>query len=123
MGKIAKLPCLACLVRRGIRVWPVHVAHVRCGYPEEPGWRSVGAGEKPSDVRTLPLCPSCHLYGKDGQHPAGDERGWYEALGVFPPALCAALAEAFSCGRSGEKVLFSFANAARATCAKRRFGA
>lgn len=105
LGKVARLPCLPCLIRRGARVWPVHVAHIRCGFPEEEGWRPVGAAEKPHDFRTAPLCPNCHLYAVDGQHPAGDERGWWEQLGVYPPEFCRALVEAFAAGLSGENVI------------------
>lgn len=118
MGKIARLPCVACLARRGQVVRGVHVAHIRCGYPEAPGWRSVGAGEKPSDTRTAPLCPSCHLYGADGQHPAGDERTWWERLGIYPPAFCAALVEAFNLGTTGLEVVHKFAAEARKACAR-----
>jgi hypothetical protein len=122
LGRVARLPCIACLIRRGARVWPVHVAHIRCSYPEE-GWREVGAGEKPHDWRTAPLCPRCHLWGVDGQHPAGDERAWWAALEVYPPDFCRALVEAFSCGQSGDKALQRFADRAVEACAGRRFRA
>jgi hypothetical protein len=114
LGKVAKLPCIACLVR-GVRTWPVHVAHIRCGFPDEEGWRPVGAGEKPSDFRTLPLCPACHLYGRGAQHGMS-ERLFWERLGIHPPALCAALVAAFACGEPGDKVLLRFASLARSYC-------
>lgn len=102
LGRVAALPCLACAMggwlRRG-----VHVAHVRAQYPE-PGWREVGKSEKPSDFRTVPLCPAHHMDGPDAQH-RHNERSWYETLGVYPPAFCAALVLAFEHGESGDNVV------------------
>lgn len=116
LGRVAKLSCLPCLIRRGVRVWPVQVCHIRVGYPEAgDGWREFGGAEKPHDWRTYPACPSCHLDGPGAQHRT-NERTWWENLGVHPPELCAALVEAFSCGQSGEKVLQRFAQKARAAC-------
>lgn len=122
MGRIARLPCLACWIRRGVLVRGVHVAHVRSGYPEAEGWREVGKAEKPSDFRTLPLCPRCHLDGPDAQHRS-NEKEWYERLGIYPPDLCAALVVAFSSGQSGENVLHRFVAAARKACADRAYRA
>lgn len=102
LGRVAALPCLACAMggrlRRG-----VHVAHVRAQYPE-PGWREVGKSEKPSDFRTVPLCPPHHMDGPQAQHRA-NEREWYARLGVYPPAFCAALVLAFEHGESGDNVV------------------
>jgi hypothetical protein len=120
LGLVARLPCLACLIRRGARVQPVHVAHIRAQYPEE-GWREVGKAEKPSDFRTAPLCPRCHLNGPEAQH-RGNERDWWERLAVYPPAFCAALVAAFGRGESGGRVVEEFADRARRTCAARESG-
>ncbi len=111
LGRVAKLPCLACLIRRGAIVRPVHVCHIRCGFPGEPGWRSVGAAEKPSDFRTWPGCPSCHLYASDAQHGMS-ERVFWDRLGVYPPDFCSALVEAFAAGKSGLGVVLDFAERA-----------
>lgn len=118
LGRVARLCCLACLIRRGARVRPVQVAHIRAGYPGEPGWREVGKSEKPSDFRTAPLCVRCHLDGPDAQHRA-NEREWWERLGIHPPTLCVALVEAFGRGDSGDKVVEEFADRARRTCVGR----
>lgn len=120
LGLVARLCCIACLIRRGARVRPVHVAHIRSEYPEE-GWREVGKAEKPSDFRTAPLCPRCHLDGPDAQHRT-NERLWWERLAVYPPALCAALVAAFSRGEPGDRVLEEFADRARRACAERGDG-
>lgn len=114
LGKVARLPCVACLVRGSV-VRPVEVAHVKIGYPEE-GWRAFGHSEKAHDWRTAPLCSSCHRTGPGGQHQnaGGDERSWWEQLGIFPPAFCEALVGAFSRGEDGLKVCRAFAVDARA---------
>ena len=104
LGRVARLPCISCLVRRGFFVGQVQVAHIRCGYPLEPGWREVGKAEKPSDVRTAPLCVRCHLDGPQAQHKA-NEREWWAKLGVYPPAFCAALVAAFAAGEDGLAVI------------------
>lgn len=118
LARVARLPCVACLIRRGVKVWPVHVAHIRAGYPEA-GWRPTGAAEKPSDVRSAPLCPSCHLTGPDAQHGM-NEREWWEELGVYPPAFCAGLRGCFDKGQTGEAALYLFVMRARETLAARR---
>lgn len=118
MAKISRLPCLACLIKRGAKRYGVHVAHVRASYIEAEGWREVGKAEKPSDTRTIPLCPGHHMDYPDAQHRS-NEKQWYADLGVYPPNLCAALVEAFAAGATGESVLMRFADKARAEIAQR----
>ena len=101
MGLVARLPCLGCLTQRGTLVRPVHVCHIRTGFHGEDGWRAVGAGEKPSDFRTWPGCPRCHLVDQHG----GSERAFWRALRIYPPAFCAALVKDFSRGGDGMLVL------------------
>lgn len=117
MGWIAGLPCVACLTlgretalrrRRG-----VHVAHVRMA-DAEAGWRETGMAEKPSDRRTVPLCPEHHVNGPEAQHNMG-ERGFWEWLGIDPAALCTALSAAFDLAESGDPVIIRFAAKAAAT--------
>lgn len=114
LGKVARLPCIAHLVR-GSMVRPVEVAHIKIGYPEA-GWRAFGHSEKAHDWRTAPLCSSCHRTGPGAQHSnaGGDEREWWERLGIYPPAFCEALVAAFAAGADGVAVCRSFAAKARA---------
>lgn len=101
---VSALPCVACYCRGGFITRPVHVAHVRLGFPDEPGWREVGKAEKPCDVRTAPLCPHHHLDGPWAQHRIGEERFW-RLFDVYPPAFCRALVEARLAGASGRDVI------------------
>lgn len=107
---IGQLPCVACLARRGSMRWGVQRAHVKIGYPED-GWRAFGHAEKAHDWRTVPLCADCHQHGFDAQHRnvGGDERDWWERLGVHPPALCDALRNAYEQKRSGVEIIRKFA--------------
>lgn len=58
------------------------------------GKRPAGAGEKPSDRWTLPLCPVHHRLGQNAQHNSG-EREWWLAQGYDPLAICKALQDAY----------------------------
>lgn len=110
LGFVAKLPCLGCMCKgRGER-WPVEVCHIRIGFPEA-GWREFGRSERPHDQRTYPGCPWCHRLDKDAQHNT-NERDWFEGIGVYPPALVAALREAFETGADGRAVIRRAANGA-----------
>lgn len=102
MAWIASLPCVACYLK-GRVTFGVHVAHIRAGYPAD-GWRPTGAAEKPSDWRTAPLCPSCHLYGPQAQH-GGSERAFWACRGIHPPIMCAALQRARRAGKTGVAAL------------------
>lgn len=83
LGRIAELPCTIC------HVHGIHVAHVRYASAIDDA-PLVGKGEKPSDWRTAPLCPSCHLTGPDAQHST-NEAEWWRSHGINPYALCRAL--------------------------------
>lgn len=113
LGFVAKLPCIACAVR-GVRTWPVEVAHIKCGVPEA-GWRAFGASEKSHDARTAPLCRTCHREGPNAQHAnrGGSERDWWNSLGIFPPDFCDALRQAYDAGEDGRSVVAEFARSAR----------
>lgn len=100
LGWVSQLPCVACLRETGAVVRPVHVAHVRFS-DAAAGWKNPGLQCKPGDDRTTPLCPDHHI--RD-QH-AGEERAFWERLGIWPPDLCADLRDAFTNNRSGEDVL------------------
>lgn len=79
---IRRQPCCVCG-----KAAPSQAAHIRSGYPEA-GWRPTGMGEKPSDHRTLPLCPGCHVDGPKAQHKA-NEVSWWRSHDIYPPSLCA----------------------------------
>ena len=79
LALIRRQPCCICG-----KPGPSHAAHIRCGYPEA-GWSPTGMGQKPDDWRTLPLCAEHHLHGPDAQHRF-NERRWWEAHGIYPPA-------------------------------------
>jgi hypothetical protein len=98
---IRSLPCVCCG-----KAPRSEAAHVRAGYPAE-GWRPTGMAEKPSDRRTAPLCRSCHREGPKAQHGTR-ERLWWQALGIYPPDLCAALAAAYDAGGDGLAVVRRF---------------
>lgn len=122
MGKVARLPCIICLIngRRGV---PAEVAHIKVGFPEA-GWRAFGHAERAHDWRTAPICSVHHRTGSDAQHrnPWGDERAWWAYWGIYPPEFCAALVEAFARGDSGARVVEDFAERARRACQARRDG-
>lgn len=79
---IRRQPCCVCH-----KPAPSQAAHIRSGYPEA-NWPATGMAEKPSDYRTLPLCPMCHVDGPAAQHK-GNERAWWASHEIYPPSLCA----------------------------------
>ena len=96
---IRRLPCLAGTVEGGCQ-GTVESAHVRFA-DAAAGWDAPGLQRKPSDLRALPLCS---LHHQHDQH-RGNERAFYERLGVNAPALCAALRAAFEADRDGAAVI------------------
>lgn len=119
LAKVAQLPCIICAIQ-GRRTWPVEVAHCKSPYPEA-GWRAFGHSEKGHDENCAPICSEHHRTGPEAQHrnPYGDEAAWWAHFGVYPPAFCAALVEAFAQGASGEQVVHKFARQARKGCSGR----
>lgn len=99
---IRRLPCVCCGAER-----KVEAAHVRAGYSAK-GWAPTGMMQKPDDARAVPLCKDCHREGPNAQHRT-NERAWWEALGIDPPDLCAALRRAYAAGEDGQAVLRRFA--------------
>jgi hypothetical protein len=77
---IRTLPCLICGTRKTIQA-----AHIRSGSPGY-GKRRTGIGEKSGDHWTLPICAEHH----GGQH-AGNEKEFWEHLGIDPFAIALAL--------------------------------
>jgi hypothetical protein len=109
LGFIAGLPCVDHACRGQLRK-PVEVCHIKVGFPLA-GWRAFGHAEKAHDRRTVPLCSECHRTGPRAQHAnlGGDERTFWERLGVYPPAFCAALVEAYEEKTDGAYVISSAA--------------
>ncbi len=85
------LPCLICGTD-----WDIHAAHLRAGSLEN-GKRETGAGEKPDDSWTLPLCAEHHVFGPDAQHRSG-ELEWWAGHGFDPFATALALYRASQAG-------------------------
>jgi hypothetical protein len=78
---IRTLPCCLCL-----DVTTVECAHVRYAEPRV-GKPITGMGTKSGDDFVVPLCGRHHR----AQHDFGNEREWWEALGIDPVYLALAL--------------------------------
>lgn len=78
---IRTLPCLITGVQQNI-----HAAHIRYGSLAH-GKRQTGAGEKPSDIWTVPLHADTHLHD---QHARG-ERVWWSEQDIDPLTIAALL--------------------------------
>lgn len=100
---VRRLPCVACLALGEEQTTPTRAAHIRCSYPEA-GWPYTGKAEKPSDLRTAPVCDNHHTDGPDAQHKA-KERDWWARLGIYPPAMCAALVAARKAGADPVEII------------------
>lgn len=105
LGWIAQLPCLKCACQ-GRATWPVHVCHIRAGFPTEAGWREFGKAEKPHDAHVWPGCAGCHLDGPEAQHRMNELEFW-RRMGIYPPDFCQALRRAYETGASGVRVIRS----------------
>lgn len=79
-------PCLICGA-------PGEAAHVRYGSIAH-GKVETGAGRRPDDRWTVPLCPAHHREGPDAQH-GSNERKWWQAKGIDPLSTAALLFSAF----------------------------
>jgi hypothetical protein len=109
---IRGLKCVGCVQdQTPSRSMRSEAAHVRFA-DARAGWKHTGKGEKPHDRRTLPLCLGHHREGPKSQHAAG-ERAWWEARGIYPPDLCAAVEVAFEAGADGNEVIRRHAANAR----------
>lgn len=84
---IRRLPCCVCVhTRGGGSSKDIHAAHIRYGDIER-GKRPTGAGEKPDDKWTVPLCGYHHVWGgKDAQHSHGERLWWLDRY-IDPLAL------------------------------------
>lgn len=101
---IRRLPCAACAFTGGA-CGPVQAAHLR--YSDAAlGRINSGMQQKPDDKWVTPLGAGHHAE----QH-AGNERAFWERIGIEPGALCMALHAAFLAGQDGEPVVRRFAAA------------
>jgi hypothetical protein len=104
-GRVRNNPFLAYLRRQPCEacgsIHRVEAAHIRSGYSEA-GWPPTGMQVKPSDFRALSLCALCHREGPDAQH-RGNERAWWAARNIYPPARCAEVMADFTAGRDQER--------------------
>lgn len=92
LAYLRRQPCEACGTTQRIEA-----AHIRSGYAEA-GWSPTGMQVKPSDFRALSLCALCHREGPNAQH-RGNERAFWERLGIYPPERCAEVYADFEAGR------------------------
>jgi hypothetical protein len=104
---IARGPCVACMAYgRGAR-YGVQVAHVRTGSLAHDK-RPTGAGEKPSDWWTTPLCEPHHRE----QH-TGAELAFWARVGVDVFTLCKDLRAAYDAGGTPVSVVARYAGQAQ----------
>jgi hypothetical protein len=89
LGFVRQLPCVACG-----KPAPSEAAHVRSG-------SDGGAGMKPSDRYSLPLCTDCH----ELQHQFGELTFW-SVLRIDPLNVSARLWTVSGDIRAGEKIVF-----------------
>ena len=80
LGYIAQLSCVICANPN------VECAHLRAASAEH-GKPDTGAGRKPDDYWTLPLCAEHHRLSKEAQHEE-NERAWWKRQEIDPFALC-----------------------------------
>jgi len=95
LAYIAQLPCVICLAK------PVECAHVRMS-GEGKGY--TGKATKPSDMWTLPLCPSHHRLGPQAQHSMREADFWRNHS-IDPIQLCRALYQVSGDLEAMEKLL------------------
>ena len=106
---IRRLPCVACAVAGKI-THGAQAAHCRMSIASA-GWVNPGMQSKPSDYRTTPLCPTCHLIDQHG----GAEKLFWEKLNIHPPTLCETLHQCYTQNQDGATVILSVAKIARET--------
>jgi hypothetical protein len=76
---VRRLPCLSCDADpAGVAA---HVRMTRAGKP------ITGAGLRPGDHWSLPLCPTCHTDGPKAQHRVGEVPFW-RALNLDALVIC-----------------------------------
>lgn len=76
---LAWIPRLFCVICGRDRPVAAHVRYADARYNKP----ITGAGTKPDDRFTVPLCDHCHTHGPDCQHASG-ERQWWEDRHIDP---------------------------------------
>lgn len=105
---LRRLPCVAGAAE-GCCVGPVEAAHLRFSDAAR-GRINSGMQAKPADRWATPLCNHHHQHD---QHK-GNERAFWDRLGIDPGDLCEALHAAFLAGQEGAPVVRRFAQEGRA---------
>lgn len=100
---LRRLPCIAGLLGDGDCEGATQAAHLRFSDHKQ-GRTNPGLQSKPSDRHATPLCAGHHL--RD-QH-AGEERAFWNRLGIDPGDLSNALYAAYLNDGDGSKVLQRF---------------
>ncbi|MFD1189705.1 hypothetical protein [Phenylobacterium conjunctum] len=100
---LRRLPCIASVVGVPGCGGATQAAHLRFSDAAK-GRRNPGLASKPSDRHATPLCRDHHL----GDQHAGEERAFWNRLGVDPGDLSAALYAAYLAGEDGTAVLRRF---------------
>lgn len=90
---VRRHPCTACGAPA-----PSQAAHIRFS-DAAAGSINPGIGRKSDDRRAVPLCSDCHLDAPDAQHRVGDERKFWERVGVNPFEVAAGLWAQFEASR------------------------
>lgn len=101
---LRRLPCVAC-VKLGGSCGPTQAAHLRFSDAAR-GRINSGMQQKPSDRWATPLGAGHHAE----QH-AGNERAFWDRLGIDAGDLCEALYAAFLAGHDAEPVVRRFGGA------------
>lgn len=107
---IRTLPCIICGTHK-----EVEAAHIRMGSLIH-GKNSTGAGEKPSDCWSLPICAEHHRTRPDAQHVIGEEQFWARHK-INPFILALSLWQATGDDGAAETIL---RNAARVYAGRER---
>lgn len=95
---IRSLPCCVCGTHK-----QVEAAHIRIG-SQQFGKPWTGAGEKPSDEWTVPLCAWDHRTAPSAQHMVGEESFWFRHK-INPFVLALALWRATGDTEAGELII------------------
>lgn len=95
---IRTLPCVCCM-----NCIETEAAHIRYS-DARAGKVNAGVGAKPHDRWTVPLCGKHHRE----QHAAGNERKWWEGIGIDPIYLAMSLYSVSGDQDRGLKIIYAW---------------